>query len=88
MTIEKDPQRRPRGTGVDKRVYTGDITADNRITDRGLRKWVASGRFPPPDGNLNGRKFWLLSTYQAWQADVVAGRYSLQRRPGSSAHAA
>jgi hypothetical protein len=69
------------------KVWSKDITTDNRIVDRSLRKWVVTGRFPPPDGNLNGRNFWLRSTYEHWKADVLAGRYSQRRRPGVSAPA-
>ncbi len=68
---------------VAQRVYTSCITAENRITGRCLRKWVAAGRFPSPDGNLNGRNFWLVSTYESWKAEVLAGRYSQRRRPGT-----
>jgi hypothetical protein len=71
-----------------RRIYTANIIRDNSITDRCLRKWIASNRFPPPDGNLNGRNFWLESTYARWQADVLAGRYSQHRRPGVQAAAA
>jgi len=35
-------------------------------------------RFPPPDGNLNGRNFWKASTYQKWKADALAGKYGRQ----------
>jgi hypothetical protein len=34
-----------------------------------------TGKFPPPDGNLNGRNFWCRSIYRQWQADVLAGKY-------------
>jgi len=71
-----------------KRVYSADIIADNKVTDRCLRKWVVSGRFPAPDGNLNGRNFWLASTYKRWQAEVLAGKYSQQRRPSANVRAA
>jgi hypothetical protein len=56
-------------------VFMPEIMTDNGIGDRGIRKWQSSGKFPPPDGNLNGRNFWRRSTYRAWQADVLAGRY-------------
>lgn len=65
-------------------VFTSEITSDVCIGDRGLRKQVATGRFPAPDGNLNGRNFWLRSTYERWKADVLAGRYSQRRRPGGA----
>jgi hypothetical protein len=70
-----------------KRIYSADITADNGVTGRCLRAWIARGRFPAPDGNLNGRNFWLTATYKRWQADVLNGRYANHRRPGS-VHAA
>ena len=56
-------------------VFATEITTDYGIGDRGFRKWQATGKFPPPDGNLNGRNFWRRSTYRKWQADVLAGRY-------------
>jgi hypothetical protein len=43
------------------------------------------GRFPPPDGNLNGRNFWLRATYERWRSEVLSGRYSQQRRPMAKA---
>jgi hypothetical protein len=66
------------------RFYAADIIRDNGITLRCFRKWRAAGRFPPADGNLNGRLFWLAATYQRWQADVAAGRYAQERRPGGT----
>ena len=56
-------------------VFSPEITTDNGIGDRGFRKWQATGKFPPRDGNLNGRNFWFRKTYRKWQADVLAGRY-------------
>lgn len=67
---------------ADDRVWSQEIRRNENIGDRGLRKWVASHRFPPPDGNLNGRNFWFRSTYERWKADVIAGKYSQRRRPG------
>jgi len=73
----------------DDRVWSPEIRRAEGIGDRGFRKWIASGRFPLPDGNLNGRNFWLRSTYVRWKADVLAGRYAQYRRPGgASARAA
>jgi hypothetical protein len=65
-------------------IYMPDIRADNRVTDRCVRNWIASGRFPPPSGNLNGRNFWTLDVYRQWQAELQAGKYALHRRPGSA----
>jgi hypothetical protein len=59
-------------------VYMSEITRDLKVTDRGVRKWIAGDRFPPPDGNLNGRNFWKASTYQKWKSDVLAGKYGRQ----------
>jgi hypothetical protein len=53
------------------KVYASRILADNGVTGRCLRKWVSAGRFPKPDGNLNGRNFWLTATCRAWEADVL-----------------
>lgn len=57
-------------------VWGHIILKDVCITDRGLRKWIAGGIFPKPDGNLNGRNFWKRETYKRWQADVLAGKYA------------
>lgn len=70
-------------TESEPRIYSARIISDNGITDRCLRKWIAAGRFPKPDGNLNGRNFWLPSTYSRWNADVRAGKYSVARRPAN-----
>jgi hypothetical protein len=67
------------------RLWSAAIRRAEGIGDRGFRKWIASGRFPPADSNLNGRLFWLRSTYEHWKAEVLAGRYAKQRRPGSAA---
>jgi hypothetical protein len=56
-------------------VFVPEIRADSGIGDRGHRKQVVNGKFPPADGNLHGRNFWFRSTYLKWQADVIAGRY-------------
>lgn len=63
------------------RVYAGHITTENAITDRCLRKWISAGKFPRPDGNLNGRNYWLADTYRQWIADVAAGKYRRAGRP-------
>jgi len=64
-------------------VFMSEITRDNCVTDRGVRKWHKTGKFPAPDGNLNGRNFWKRSTYRKWQADVLDGKY---RRPSNLPH--
>ena len=56
-------------------VFARQILDDQKITDRGLRKWIAQERFPRPDGNLNGRNFWRPETYKQWQEDVLKGKY-------------
>ncbi len=66
-------------------VFMPEITTDNGVGDRGVRKWVKTGKFPEPDGNLNGRNFWKRSTYKRWQQDVFDGKYrresNLPRQP-------
>jgi hypothetical protein len=61
------------------RVWSREIRRNEQIGERCLRQWLANGKFPPPDGNLLGRNFWLRSTYERWKADVLAGRYSRRR---------
>jgi hypothetical protein len=69
----------------DFKVYSRQILDENGIGERCLFKWVhdTPPRFPAPDGNLNGRNFWHRSTYEAWKADVAAGKYRQHRRPGA-----
>jgi hypothetical protein len=66
---------------ADDRLWAADILHTENICDRAHRKWVKNGRFPPPDGNLNGRNYWLRATYERWRAEVTAGRYAQKRRP-------
>jgi hypothetical protein len=73
---------------ADDRLWAHEIRRAESIGDRGFRKWIAESRFPTPDGNLNGRNFWLRSTYERWKADVLAGRYAQRRRPGAPVSAA
>jgi hypothetical protein len=65
-----------------EKVWSPEIRRNESIGDRGLRKWIAEGRFPRPDGNINGRNFWLRPTYERWKAEVLEGRYARYRRPG------
>jgi hypothetical protein len=65
----------------DPRIYSSEITANNRVTTRCLRKWIAIDRFPAPDGKGHGRNFWFVSTYLRWQQDVLAGKFKQERRP-------
>lgn len=62
-------------------IYSSSILAELAISDRCLRQWISDGRFPHPDGNLHGRKFWLFSSYQKWLTQAVAGRFSRPRNP-------
>jgi len=80
-------QTNPHFPAARERIWSHEIRRAEDIGDRGFRKWIASGRFPQPDGNLNGRNFWLRSTYERWKADVIAGRYAQHRRPGAPGHA-
>jgi hypothetical protein len=56
-------------------VFMQQIKTECNVTDRGVRKWIQKGRFPKPDGNLNGRNFWLPETFAQWKADALAGKY-------------
>jgi hypothetical protein len=75
-------------TSPSDRVWSREILDAEKIGDRCLRYWIADGRFPQPDGNLNGRNFWLRVTYDVWKADVLAGRYRQDRRPNPSSREA
>jgi hypothetical protein len=65
----------------DPLIYTPAITADLGVTDRGLRNWIALGKFAPPDTNIGGRHAWLTSTYRREKAAILAGRFRQSRRP-------
>ena len=54
-------------------VWIKEILQDQGIVDRTLRKWIAHGFFPPPDGNRLGHNFWLRSTYVKWRKDLLCG---------------
>jgi hypothetical protein len=73
-------------------VFAKQILQEQKITDRGLRKWIAQQRFPRPDGNLNGRNFWRPEAYKQWQEDVLQGKYRrvspLSRKPANRGTAA
>lgn len=70
------------------KIWASQIWTAEGVTDRGFRKWIVKGTFPKPDGNVNGRNFWLRSTYERWRADVLVGRYAVRRRPRFPASAA
>lgn len=70
-------------TEFDSLIFVHRIMADTGVTDRAIRKWIAKGTFPEPDGNLNGRNFWLRDTYRQWQTDVLAGKYTQKRSFGA-----
>jgi hypothetical protein len=57
-------------------VFMAEVTRDNDVTDRAVRNWLKAEKFPPEDGNLHGRKFWLRTTYLKWREDVLSGKYS------------
>jgi hypothetical protein len=75
-------------TSDDRLMYMSDVCADVGVTDRCVRKWILKGFFPHPDANLRGRNCWRLGTFRAWKADVLAGKYGQQRRPGVAIGAA
>jgi hypothetical protein len=62
-------------------VWGADLRRAIGVCDRALRQWITRGQFPAPDGNVNGRNFWLRSTVEQWRADVTAGKYAQARRP-------
>jgi len=78
----------PATSDQEEKVWSKTIVDDNGVDPRTLRNWVHDGKFPPPDGNLFGRNFWLRSTYTRWQREVLEGKYSQQRRPGFTPEAA
>lgn len=75
----------PNDLSPDSCVWSREILDERGVTDRCLRNWISTRKFPPPDGNFNGRNFWLRSTYERWKADVLAGRYARHRRRSAPA---
>jgi predicted DNA-binding transcriptional regulator AlpA len=87
---EPSPAAPAEPTDGDRFVYMSDVCRDVGVTDRCVRKWIVRGIFPQPDANLRGRNCWRLSTFRAWKADALAGKYRAERnpsglRPGSRA---
>jgi hypothetical protein len=62
-------------------VFGAMIDAELKISTRTRRDWIAKGILPPPDGDLMGRAFWRLETYQRFKSDVMANRFSRERLP-------
>lgn len=69
-------------TGIDEPLIDGSyIQHDLGIGSRSRRNYRAKGILPPPDANLLGRDLWRLSSYRKFKADLLAGKFSLVRRP-------
>lgn len=67
----------------DPLMFSPEVLADLQITSRALHKWIAQGKFAPPDTNIGGRNAWLTSTYRREKAAILAGRLKQVRRPFS-----
>lgn len=61
-------------------IYTSEICRNYGITQRGLRKWIATGKFPRPDVNLHGRNAWYARTAEAHRVAVDEGFYRRDKR--------
>jgi hypothetical protein len=73
----------------DSIVFAPAFDAFLGIKPRARRGWLAKGLLPPPDGNVQGRPFWLLATFQRFKSEVIAGRFASEKRlPGMSAESA
>ena len=57
-------------------IRTSEICALYNITDRCLRSWIATGRFPRPDANMNGRNAWFAETVDRHRAAMLAGQFA------------
>lgn len=57
------------------RAYAGGVS------NRCLWTWIGNGKFPVPDGDLQGRRFWLRSTLRRWKQAALEGRYRGRRVP-------
>jgi hypothetical protein len=55
------------------------INNDLGIVSRTRREYVARGILPRPTTNLLGRDLWLLRTYVAFKARLIAGQFSLDK---------
>ena len=62
---------------IDRAFIGGDIG----VSPRTLHNYQKSGRLPSPDANLLGRDLWRLSTYRRFKADLLAGKFSMVKRP-------
>jgi hypothetical protein len=69
-------------TGFDEPMIDGAfIDSDLCIASRSRRNYLSKGILPPPDTNLLGRDLWRLSSYRAFKADLLAGKFAMIRRP-------
>lgn len=69
-------------TGFDEPMIDGAfIDNDLGIVPRTRRNYLAKRILPPPDTNLQGRDLWRLSTYRQFKADLLAGKFSMRKRP-------
>ena len=46
------------------------------VSDRGLRRWIAAGKFPPPDVRIGRNLRWRQSTIDA----VIKGEYGVDTK--------
>lgn len=56
MTDDPDPNK------LERLLSTRTVCELLDISDRGLRRWIAKGIFPPPDVRLGSRLRWKEST--------------------------
>jgi hypothetical protein len=57
------------------------IEKDLGIARRSRCNYRSRGVLPPPDTNLLGKNLWRLSTYRQFKADLLAGKFVMDRRP-------
>jgi hypothetical protein len=80
-TVPQQIQRIPiKEAGPPKRLWKADVCRIVGVTPRAITNWIASGKFPAPDGKIGYRSFWLQSTMESWEADARAGRYGQRHK--------
>ena len=57
------------------------IDQDLDIGPRTRRNYRSRGILPPPDANLLGRDLWRQSKYRQFKADLLAGKFAINKRP-------
>jgi hypothetical protein len=61
--------------------YSSDFRAAFKLSERSFRNWRTAKIIPEPDGNILGRDFWLATTYERTETEILSGQHARVRRP-------